>query len=225
MPDARTCPDCGSALPPRAPEGLCPRCLLRAGLGGDSLALDRTGEVAATVELAAEAHGGGVLATIAASLGPVPRVLLRDTDLGPEPPLVRPGAEAGDRRLGPLPDRRRDRPRRHGGRAQGPRPRPRPRRRRQGAPRRPPRQRRHGPPVRRGGADRRPAPAPRDRADLRAGHLRRPPAVLLDEAGQGPHAGRSCSAAATDPADGPAPVPRDLRGRSRRRWPMRTPAG
>ena len=31
MADARTCPDCGSELPARAPEGLCPRCLLGAG--------------------------------------------------------------------------------------------------------------------------------------------------------------------------------------------------
>ena len=95
MPDARTCPDCGSLLPLRAPEGLCPRCLLRAGLGGDALALDRAGAVAATVELAAEARSGGVLATIAATLGAVPGILLRDTDLGPEAPLVRPGAGSG----------------------------------------------------------------------------------------------------------------------------------
>jgi NMD protein affecting ribosome stability and mRNA decay len=38
MLDARTCSNCGSPLPARAPEGLCPHCLLRAGLG-------RTGRV------------------------------------------------------------------------------------------------------------------------------------------------------------------------------------
>ncbi len=109
----------------------------------------------------------------------------------------RPRAAAGPagsrerRRLDPLPDRRRDRPRRHGRRAQGPRPRPRPRRGDQGPPRGPAREPRHGPPVRRGGPDRRPVAAPGDRADLRAGRLRRPPAVLLDEAGQGPHARRA----------------------------------
>ncbi|MCL5743535.1 MAG: hypothetical protein M1541_06360, partial [Acidobacteria bacterium] len=32
MPDARTCPVCGAALPPDAPKGFCPRCLYRAGL-------------------------------------------------------------------------------------------------------------------------------------------------------------------------------------------------
>ena len=66
---------------------------------------------------------------------------------------------------------------------------------------------RPGPPVHRGGPDRRPAPAPRRRPDLRAGHLRRPPAVLHHEAGQGADPGRSCSTAATDPGRRPAPVP------------------
>ncbi len=92
MPDARTCPSCGSELPARAPEGLCPRCLLRAGLSSDALSVGRPGEVGATISLDGS---GGVLETIAASLGPVPRILLRDTDAGPEPPLVRPGREAG----------------------------------------------------------------------------------------------------------------------------------
>src|SRR5262245_11194992 len=32
MPPDRTCPDCGNLLPPDAPEGLCPACLLDAGL-------------------------------------------------------------------------------------------------------------------------------------------------------------------------------------------------
>ncbi len=38
-----------------------------------------------------------MLATLAATIGPVPHVLLRDTDGGPEPPLLRPnpGADAG----------------------------------------------------------------------------------------------------------------------------------
>ncbi len=84
MPDARTCPDCGSEVSPRSPEGLCPRCLLDAGMVGDTPA-------DATISLGGP---GGVLETIAASLGPVPRVLLRDTDAGPGPPLVKPGREA-----------------------------------------------------------------------------------------------------------------------------------
>ena len=59
------------------------------------------------------------------------------------------------------------------------------------------RQARAGPPVRRGGADRRPAPASRHRAGLRAGHVRRPPAVLHHEAGQGPDAGGAAGGAAS----------------------------
>ncbi len=43
------------------------------------------------------ASAPGVLETLAATIGPVPHVLLRDTDGGPEPPLLRPnpGADAG----------------------------------------------------------------------------------------------------------------------------------
>src|SRR4029453_16383122 len=32
MPDSRFCPQCGSALPPDAPPGVCPKCLLGLGL-------------------------------------------------------------------------------------------------------------------------------------------------------------------------------------------------
>src|SRR5262245_3789770 len=32
MPDARTCPDCGAALPLNAPKGFCPQCLFMAGV-------------------------------------------------------------------------------------------------------------------------------------------------------------------------------------------------
>ena len=32
---ATTCPACGASLPPDAPRGLCPRCLIRRGLGSD----------------------------------------------------------------------------------------------------------------------------------------------------------------------------------------------
>ena len=28
----RSCPDCGSPLPPDAPEGICPECLMKGGL-------------------------------------------------------------------------------------------------------------------------------------------------------------------------------------------------
>ncbi len=86
MLDARACPDCGAPLPARSPEGLCPRCLLGAGTA-DETPVDATGSFGGP---------GRVLATLAATVGPVPRILLRDTDGGPEPPIVRPAVEAGD---------------------------------------------------------------------------------------------------------------------------------
>ncbi len=38
MADARTCPDCGAAQPDDAPEGLCPACLMLAGLASEQKA-------------------------------------------------------------------------------------------------------------------------------------------------------------------------------------------
>ncbi len=63
--------------------GACPRCLIRLGIDG-------TGRGDATTP-------PGVLDSIAATIGPVPRILLRDTAPGEEPsPIVRPqgGADA-----------------------------------------------------------------------------------------------------------------------------------
>src|SRR4051812_209172 len=84
------CPRCGSELPARAPRGLCPRCLVRAGLDGRALGLSGCGVSAATASPAAGDDGASVLETIAAAVGPVPRILLRDTGVGPEPPPIRP---------------------------------------------------------------------------------------------------------------------------------------
>ncbi len=89
-----TCPDCGVEL--MGPRGYCPRCLLRAGLDGDSLAAGAGGAAGATTAppgSAAILTGPGVLAARASSVGPVRRVLLRDTDGAPEPP-ARPGSDA-----------------------------------------------------------------------------------------------------------------------------------
>ena len=169
---------------------------------------------------------GRVLETLAATIGPMPRVLLPDTGGGEDDaPLVRPASEEmpapADRParlqlLGEIarggmgavlkgrdPDLGRDlavkvllESHRDNARA--------------------------GPPVRRGGPDRRPAPAPRHRAGLRAGHLRRPPAVLRHEAGQGPHPGRAARRAARRR---PTTCPGSWRSSSRsaRRWPTPTP--
>src|SRR5579864_1569284 len=91
MSDRPTCPNCGDELPPGSPRNLCPRCLLRVGLGSDTLILSRACDPPGTDSRDASAKS--VLDTITASIGPLPRVLLRDTDGGAEPPLVRPDAE------------------------------------------------------------------------------------------------------------------------------------
>jgi serine/threonine-protein kinase len=93
MPDPRTCPTCGLEL---APDAACPRCLMRMGLDGPGLALSDQGP-GITVELAPLTPGGSpVLDTIARSVGPVPRVLLRDADDGePSGPVVKPNETAG----------------------------------------------------------------------------------------------------------------------------------
>jgi hypothetical protein len=85
MSPERTCPDCGRSLPADAPRGLCPECLMRAGLSRSS-----SGGFAPTVT--------GVLGTIAQSCGAVPRVLLRGTTPGEQPgPIVRkPDADDAD---------------------------------------------------------------------------------------------------------------------------------
>lgn len=91
MTAARMCPRCGSALPIRSPEGLCPRCMLMAGMGGES-AGDAKREKPETVAHAA--HDQSVLETIEATIGAVPRIMLRDTALGEAPsPILRPSTE------------------------------------------------------------------------------------------------------------------------------------
>ena len=33
MAESKTCPKCGAELPDNAPSGICPKCLMQAGLG------------------------------------------------------------------------------------------------------------------------------------------------------------------------------------------------
>jgi eukaryotic-like serine/threonine-protein kinase len=71
------CLNCGAPQPAAAPAGLCPRCLLRLGLGAD-LSNGR-GESRATPR----SPGGpaaSVLDVLTATAGPLPRVELRDTE-------------------------------------------------------------------------------------------------------------------------------------------------
>jgi serine/threonine-protein kinase len=84
----RTCPNCGAALPADAPRGLCPQCLMGAALSGPVSGRDGATGVHEPAE-------PGVLATIAQTIGAVPRVLLRDTNPGEEPgPIVTPASLA-----------------------------------------------------------------------------------------------------------------------------------
>src|SRR6516165_10784311 len=89
------CPECGA----ERSAGICPRCLIRLGIDGPgpdrsgrSLPGDPTGRTGGATTSA------GVLETLAGSIGPVPRVLLRDTAPGEQPgPIVRPaGPDAAD---------------------------------------------------------------------------------------------------------------------------------
>ena len=41
MPESMTCPKCGSDVPDNAPAGICPKCLLQAGLAGNHAASNR----------------------------------------------------------------------------------------------------------------------------------------------------------------------------------------
>ncbi len=227
MPDRPNCPRCGAELLPGSPRNLCPACLLRLGTGERRPESCAHGAASATPPPTSPGAGTlSILDSIAATLGPVPRVLLRDTTVGRTRPrrsssasTEMPAAAGGGGRLqllgeiarggmgavlkGRDPDLGRDLAVKVLLEA-------------------PPRPARAGPPVRRGGADRRPASAPGDRAGLRARPVRRPAAVLLDEAGQGPHPGRSPQRSRR-PA--PTSCPRTSRPgcRSARRWPTRTP--
>ena len=80
------CPDCGA----ERPAGICPRCLIRLGIDGP-------GSAPSGRSLPGETTATGVLEALAASIGPIPRVLLRDTAPGEQPgPIVRPGGAADD---------------------------------------------------------------------------------------------------------------------------------
>ncbi len=71
------CPNCGS----ERPDGLCPKCMLLGVLNADDSALETT-------------PPPGVLDTLGLTCGPMPRVLLRDTEPYSGPgPVVRPSSD------------------------------------------------------------------------------------------------------------------------------------
>ena len=93
MADADRCPNCGSELPLNAPRGLCPRCLHRQGLDSDAFGLVPGVSPATTMAPDSGWDGSSVLASLAESVGPVPRVLLRDSEPATDPgPFVKPGS-------------------------------------------------------------------------------------------------------------------------------------
>ena len=80
------CPDCGA----ERSAGICPRCLIRLGIDGAGR-LGRSSPAGPTGLAGDATTAPSVLDTIAASIGTVPRVLLRNTAPGEEPgPIVRP---------------------------------------------------------------------------------------------------------------------------------------
>ncbi len=84
----RQCPSCGVELPANAPDGICPRCLLRNALGGDG-----PEPFSHEVSVSFEPGRTSVLASLAESIGGVPHVLLRDTDPRDDTsPVVRPAS-------------------------------------------------------------------------------------------------------------------------------------
>ena len=212
MTDANRCPSCGAERPANSPEGLCPRCLMQQ-------ALDTDPPISA---------GASVLASLAATVGSVPRVLLRDDTATGEPPspLIQPSSPE----MPDLPDRS-ARLQLFGEIARGG----------MGAVLRgrdidlgrdlavkvlleahqekPELVKRFVEEAQIGGQLQHPGVVP----VYELGTLRRPPALLHHEAGERAHAGRAACASGSNPA-------RIGRGswrsshRSARRWPMRTPA-
>src|SRR5215217_6470580 len=63
MSATQTCPECGEGLPPDAPGGLCPRCLLGAGLGREA-ASGGSGESTAAYRSSLEPLGRGGMGAV-----------------------------------------------------------------------------------------------------------------------------------------------------------------
>ena len=135
-PTPTVAPSAAPYFHPTRTKGLCPRCLLQQGLDSDAISLARGGPPAPVMSLDSGPVGTSALARVAETIGPVPRVLLRDTEPATGPRSRRPArlarAARARRPRRPAPAPRRDRPRRHGRHPQGPRHRPGPRPGRQG---------------------------------------------------------------------------------------------
>ncbi len=106
MEDRDRCRDCGEKRPADAPGGLCPDCLLRAGLAVGAPAegdqdwhdVPDTAAERASSSSSVATSAPGALARLAETLAHVPRVHLRDTEpfTGPEPAIGPSSAEMPD---------------------------------------------------------------------------------------------------------------------------------
>jgi eukaryotic-like serine/threonine-protein kinase len=93
MANTPICLRCGSPRRYDAPGGVCPACLLDAAHSGRAAAADDANSKVSSTSVSRpsrSATASGTLQTLAGSFGPVPRVMLRDTDDGYEGPVVKP---------------------------------------------------------------------------------------------------------------------------------------
>src|SRR5580704_8219773 len=91
MSDTQRCANCGAPQPASSPEGLCPRCLMEQALGGSVADASTNALPPCGLErtVAREPGSSSALAGVAHSIGGIPHVLLRDTEIetGPGPVL------------------------------------------------------------------------------------------------------------------------------------------
>ncbi len=87
------CRNCKHELPLNALMGLCPMCLLTQGMDVETLSLSHRGEPGLMAHWSEDLSHWSVLEVFKKGvIGEVPSVLLRDTDAGPESPVVRPSS-------------------------------------------------------------------------------------------------------------------------------------
>ncbi len=79
------CPRCGAIIGRNAPDGMCPLCLLGMGLEGDTQPHAAGLNDPAELTVSFEPASSSVLAELAEHLGGLPRILLRDPEVGDGP--------------------------------------------------------------------------------------------------------------------------------------------
>ena len=92
MADRKCCPNCGDEMPVNAPQGLCPACLLCQGLQSEAPSRVPHDEPGATTPHHAKIPHASMMDFLKSLFGEVPSILLRDSNAGVEPPVVRPSS-------------------------------------------------------------------------------------------------------------------------------------